>query len=39
VIEGPLPVTVLRDREARAAGLRLGVAVLHDWGFELDGRS
>jgi hypothetical protein len=32
----PTPVTVIRDRKLRAAGLRLGDAIVYDWGFELD---
>ena len=34
----PTPVTVVRDRKLRAAGLRLGDAIVYDWGFHLDGR-
>jgi Protein of unknown function (DUF402) len=34
---GFAPVTVIRDKRLRAAGRRLGDAVVYDWGFELDG--
>ena len=32
------PVTVVRDRKLRAAGLRLGDAIVYDWGFQFDNR-
>jgi hypothetical protein len=32
------PVTVVRDRTLRAAGLRLGDAIVYDWGFQIDNR-
>jgi hypothetical protein len=32
------PVTVIRDNKLRAAGRRLGDAIVYDWGFELDDR-
>ncbi|MGC4773639.1 DUF402 domain-containing protein [Micromonospora sp. DT44] len=34
----PTPVTVVRDGKLRAAGLRLGDALVYDWGFHLDNR-
>jgi hypothetical protein len=33
-----VPQGVIRDNRLRAAGRRLGDAVVYDWGFELDGR-
>jgi hypothetical protein len=33
-----MPVTVVRNRQIRAAGLRLGDAVAYDWGFRQHGR-
>jgi hypothetical protein len=35
----PLPVVVVRDGRVRAAGRRLGDAIVYDWGWERDGRS
>jgi Protein of unknown function (DUF402) len=37
--ETPTPVTVVRDGSIRAAGLRLGDAVVYDWGFDWHDRS